>query len=275
MKKLDFVVDSAKCVRCNGCVADCPCGVIVETASVPEIPADRADDCIGCQHCLAVCPTGAISIFGLDPADSIELHPALLPTRDAMDTLLRGRRSIRQYRRDPVPRQMIRELLAAVAHAPTGCNDRGLIFSVIETRTGMTNLLDAIAAAADAAEASGRTLPEFLPAALAARRRDGTDEILRGAPHLLLASARPGVTCPGEDTVIALAYFELLAQSAGLGTTWCGYLKFIVDALPELRTLLKLDPDQYFYAMLFGRPAVRYVRTVQRDRAAEIRTLEL
>ena len=105
---------------------------------------------------------------------------------------------------------------------------------------------------------------------MAAYRQQGVDELFRGAPHLLVVSAAENASCPNEDINLALAYFELLAQSSGLGTTWCGYLKFAVDAAPELRTPLGLRPQTPFYAMLFGHPNVRYARTVQRDAAATV-----
>ena len=73
---------------------------------------------------------------------------------------------------------------------------------------------------------------------------------------------------------LALAYFELLAQSAGLGTVWLGLLKRALEILPELKALLGLPGDHVYYAMLFGHPAVRYARTVQRRGTARLRILE-
>jgi hypothetical protein len=72
-----------------------------------------------------------------------------------------------------------------------------------------------------------------------------------------------------------LTYFELLAQSAGLGTTWCGMLKLAADVVKGVRELFGLEPDAYFYAMMFGLPNVQYARTVQRDNAAVIRTIKM
>jgi hypothetical protein len=43
--------------------------------------------------------------------------------------------------------------------------------------------------------------------------------------------------------------------------------------VPEVRGLLGLTPEQPFYAMAFGIPVVHYARTVQRNRAAQIKTL--
>jgi hypothetical protein len=92
----------------------------------------------------------------------------------------------------------------------------------------------------------------------------------------LIVSAGPEAICPSEDATLALAYFELLAQSAGLGTVWWGMFKMLMLALPELKPVIGIPDDhQYYYAMLFGVPAVRYARTVQRDDAAVVRLIAI
>jgi nitroreductase len=81
----------------------------------------------------------------------------------------------------------------------------------------------------------------------------------------------PGVTTPAEDVVIACTHFELLAQSRGLGTCWCGFLKLVQNEVPELlEKILGLRRSTPFYAMLFGYPALKYRRGVQRDGEAVI-----
>jgi nitroreductase len=99
--------------------------------------------------------------------------------------------------------------------------------------------------------------------------------IFRGAPHLLGVSATPESVCPAKDVNLTLAYFELLAQSAGLGTVWCGLVKMAMELLPELKTDLGLLPGRYYYAMMFGVPAVHYARTVQRADEDRIRCVRV
>jgi nitroreductase len=190
-----------------------------------------------------------------------------------MKTLVRGRRSVRQFLDENLPAKCIDELLSDTAHSPTGCNDRDLIFSVVDDRAVMRTLLEKVVTALEERQKTGVAVPDFLVDAAARYRRDGTDEFFRGAPHLLVVAAGSKATCGAEDVLIALSYFELLAQSAGIGTTWCGMLKFVVEAAPELRELLELAANAPFYAMMFGHPAVRYARTVQRDTVAEIRRI--
>jgi nitroreductase/NAD-dependent dihydropyrimidine dehydrogenase PreA subunit len=271
MKNLKLAVDANTCLRCGLCAKDCPNGVLGVEGGMPEVFPKMADDCIECQHCLAVCPTGALSVFDLEPAKSIPLAQGSLPTRQQMKTLVRGRRSVRQYRAENVSRELIDELLSDLAHAPTGCNDRALEFLVVADGTEMRQLREGIVSAVETAVREGRPMPEFLLSAVVAFRRDGIDNFFRDAPHLLVVSAEDRASCGKQDIVLALAYFELLAQSAGLGTTWCGFLDFAVAAAPEIANLLGFEKNTPFYSMMFGHAAVKYARTVQRDSAAAIR----
>jgi nitroreductase len=97
----------------------------------------------------------------------------------------------------------------------------------------------------------------------------GVDVLFRDAPHLVLTSAPVKCPTPLADCIIALTYFELFAQSLGVGTLWNGLLKWAVDELaPELRLRLGVPEDhQLGYAMVFGRPAVDYQRTVEKGAA--------
>jgi hypothetical protein len=52
-------------------------------------------------------------------------------------------------------------------------------------------------------------------------------------------------------------------------------LKFIMDAVPELAGTIGLGKDTaYCYAMMFGKPSVKYARTVQHDNTAKIHKIK-
>ena len=80
---------------------------------------------------------------------------------------------------------------------------------------------------------------------------------------------------PQEDVNLTLAYFELMAQSAGLGTVWCGLAKMALELLPGLKASVGVPQGHYYYTMLFGQPAVHYARTVQRDGIGRIRRIHV
>jgi nitroreductase len=100
-------------------------------------------------------------------------------------------------------------------------------------------------------------------------KENRVDILFRGAPHLLIASAPTNCPTPEVDCVIALSYFELFAQSYGIGTVWDGLAtSAFVDLVPQMRQRLGIPEDhQIGYVMAFGKPAVQYVRTVQHHTA--------
>jgi nitroreductase/NAD-dependent dihydropyrimidine dehydrogenase PreA subunit len=274
---LYFSVDDKLCTRCRQCVLDCPSSIIeMDGQSPPKISRKKSIDCIECQHCLAICPTAAISILKRKPADSLPLNRALLPTFEQMNLHMRGRRSIRRYKDENVDPDLLKRILATVANAPSGVNKRKLMFSVIDDKDVMQNLRERSLEGLMAAEKAGR-IPEgfdYLKEAAPEYFQNKKDIIFRSAPHALIVSAGPEALCPSEDAALALAYFELLAQSAGLGTVWWGLFKMLIMVLPELKPLIGIPDDhQYYYAMLFGMPAIKYARTVQRDDAAVVRRI--
>jgi ferredoxin len=275
MDTLRFRVDAEKCIQCDACVNDCPSHIIHRHGATPEAALPAGGACLECQHCLAVCPSGAISVFGLQPENSLPLIEGAIPSYRQMKTFVRGRRSVRRFGDEELPPALVDELLADLAHAPTGCNDRDLTFLLVSGREAVKRLLAQVIQTIEAKRASGADLPGFLAEAAAAYLDKGKDEFFEGAPHLLIVTHGEKAHCGREDVALALAYFELLAQSAGIGTTWCGMLKFLIDFIPETRSLFGLSQDAYCYAMIFGKPAVRYARTVQRDTAARIRRLDI
>ena len=61
-----------------------------------------------------------------------------------------------------------------------------------------------------------------------------------------------------------MSYFELYAQSLGLGTLWCGLFIWSLLAMPEFLERLGV-PEGYVpgYAMMFGNTGLNYPRATQ------------
>lgn len=270
MASIHFKLEQEACILCEACIHDCPSRIIRMDEGFPGIRAADEAQCIRCQHCLAVCPTGAISILGLNPSDSLPLGETPEIDPDALGRFVRGRRTVRQYRPESVDRAVLERLLADTAHAPTGGNTCDLTLTVIDNRPRLAALLDHVIDAVERALQSGAALPEFMADAVRQYRETQRDELFRGAPHLLIASAGEKAYCGDADVVIALSYFEFLAHARGLGTMWCDFLKFIFDAVPGTAALFGIPTDRPYRAMVFGHPAVRFARTVQRDHAARV-----
>jgi nitroreductase/NAD-dependent dihydropyrimidine dehydrogenase PreA subunit len=266
MSILDFTIDATACSRCGECIADCPARIITMENGLPAIAPDREAACYRCQHCLAICPTGAVSILGLKPAGSRPLS-GNLPAPDKLETLIRGRRSVRRYKAENLEPALLEHLLDVAWQAPTGVNSRQVLFTVIDDREKLASFRAAVMTGL-AGLVRDNALPEglgFFADIVHAWEENGTDVIFRGAPHLLIASAPQQVASPLQDCIIALSYFELFAQANGIGTVWDGLAKLAInDLLPETRTRLGIPDDHLIgYVMAFGTPALRFARTVQ------------
>ena len=267
-----FEVDGAKCVTCGACVKDCAFRALKMEGGAPRMA--YPERCMKCQHCLAICPTGAVTFDGKHPEDSLPLAGLALPSLDAVENWLHVRRSVRRFAAEDVDRDTLSRILSALGNAPTGCNARALTFTCFPGRESMDRFRRDFIAAIERHRDGTKLLPRWLAVPAIRMRRGEEDLFFRGASGMLVVSsddAAPGVTTPREDVTIACAHFEMLASAAGIATCWCGFLGLVQREVPELlEATIGLRRTAPFYAMLFGRPAVRYARGVQRDSYAQI-----
>ncbi|NLB68337.1 MAG: 4Fe-4S binding protein [Lentisphaerae bacterium] len=263
---MNLIIDTEKCIGCGSCVKDCPANSLEMNNGIPGVARFGEKTCIKCLHCLAVCPEGALSIHGKTPEDCGTVRT--LPQSDEVASLYQFRRSCRQYKHANVSEEKLRALQDVLRWTPTGHNDRGLHFSIVSNVETMdqirsfvrTSLLEML---------ENNTLPA--PFKWVKLRRAilqaGGDVVFSNAPHLIAVSAKDDSVCREIDPIIALAQFETMAQSLGLGTTWCGF-GFRAFSLLEKdsRRILRI-PDGYSlsYVMLFGEPDVHYPRSTAQD----------
>lgn len=264
---VNFIVSQDKCIVCGQCVKDCPMKVL----GMDGYPImKREEGCIKCQHCLAVCPTAAISILNKDPEDSINLK-GNLPGFDQVETLIKGRRSIRSYSPIDIDKEEMKTVLETALHAPSGVNSRKVLFTVIDSKVKMDKLFNEIVERIIKDYESGK-IPDspakhYIDWVYGAWTKHQSDILFRSAPHLLISSAPLDCPTPHEDCLIAMSYFELAANAKGFGVLWNGIMKMILEIIyPDLKEKLGIPENHKLgYVMTFGIPRVVYKRTVQHD----------
>ena len=268
-----FKVDSSKCLKCGLCVKDCAFRAItIGSDSIPHMPLE--DKCMQCQHCFAICPTGAITFDGVKPEDVVALKDVKLPGAKEVENWMKTRRSIRHFTSENVERGVLNKILTTLANSPTGCNAHALTFHCYPDGESMNNFRSAFIKAVEEHRNGAKLLPRWL-AIPAIRLRDGREDLFfRGASGMLIVSCdekAKSVTTPNEDVTIACSNFELLANAHGISTCWCGFLKLVQNEIPELlEKAAGISRTTPFYAILFGKSAVKYSRAVERGSYAKI-----
>ena len=261
MENLNFKVDKEKCIHCGLCEKDCIGHVLgFDKDGFPIVINEKA--CIACQHCLSVCPTSAISVFDKNPDESGQIYSQ---NPDMILNLIKSRRSQRLYKNENLSEEKIQKLKEMLKWIPTGCNYHKLHFSFIDDLEVMNEFRDHVNSKIVSALTEKHVkavIEKFSPFANAFI--NGEDIIFRGAPHLLVVANPVKAPCAKEDVIIALSYFELYANSLGLGTCWCGFGEIAMKLFPELSEYLEI-PEGYQagYVMLFGEKDVNYARTTQ------------
>lgn len=268
-----FEVDAFRCVKCGMCVRDCAFKALKTSDSGGPVMAD-ATKCMRCQHCFAVCPTGAIRIDGISASDAPVSRGLALPSAEEVENWLSVRRSTRRFADVDVDRSVIDRILRALGNAPTGCNARSLTFTCYPDRDSMNRFRANFIHAIENHRDGKKLLPRWLAVPAIRMRKGGEDMFFRGASGMVIISSdetNPAVTTPTEDVAAACAYFEMLAQASGLATCWCGFLKLVQQAVPELLEVISgIRRTTPFYAMLFGVPGIRYPRGVVRESYSKV-----
>lgn len=260
-----IAVDTQLCVKCGRCAAVCPRALIQLD---PEWPVSSNEDlCIACGQCVAVCPTTAIDNLKAPLAEQVSYNAKTALDPDTAAKFLRSRRSVRCYKKLPVERKALMQLMDIARFAPTGSNSQGLSYRVIENPETLRNISEQTVVWLEQQAAGGHAAAKSYAQYAAYYRSTGQDVILRGAPCMVMGMALKTFPRGQENTHFSLAYAELYAPSLGLGTFWAGLFTAAAFAgFTPLIQLLGLPEDKNLTgAIMVGYPEFAFHRLVNRN----------
>ena len=237
-----ITIDSQLCTQCSNCLLACNTMLIQSPdGGVPQPIENAGDTCISCGHCVAACAVGAISVDAITPDSSPMLDNNALPSYEQFDNLVRTRRSIRHFKKQPVDRAKIEQLLDTVRWAPSARNLLPVKWLVVNNPDTVRELASLVVDWCRPIEMFQHVIKKW---------DAGIDVVLRGASSLLIAYTDPDAMWGDIDATIAIETLDLAATTMNLGACWAGY--FIVGSRnnPQINERLGLPGDRTIRAAL-------------------------
>nr|AGS53525.1 ferredoxin [uncultured bacterium contig00055] len=259
-QEIQVVIDNEKCTGCGRCVADCQRHVLEIQNNKAVINTTR--QCFKCGHCFAICPAQAVQLSGLDD-EIMELtgKPPFLDEK-SLKTHLKCRRSIRQYKRNPVEKEKIEKIIEAGRLTPTASNSQNVRYIVIQNE--IETIEDAVIAQyTTSSELLAQSESYVMPPYGLGADRLKRGFLFQGAPLVILNIS------PSEiNACLAAMSMELMAEALGLGAVYVGLFARPANKNMKLREALGIAKEEIIAACLaIGYPDVQYLRSAPKKAA--------
>jgi nitroreductase/NAD-dependent dihydropyrimidine dehydrogenase PreA subunit len=267
-----LIINAEKCTKCNVCVLSCPVSIINLNAEnkTPEVSKNKENLCIYCGHCESICPenalTHSLSQSALEAA--IERNKLVNPTELAF--YIKQRRSIRNFKKEPVEKNKIEQALDVVRYSPTGHNrqlNQWLVLYDTQkvellTKATIEWMRKLITIKPEIAERWGFSV-------LVAKFDMGFDRICRNAPHIMFCYSPSSYLVGQLDAIIATTHLDLYLPSLGIGTCWAGYLNMAIQQSKEIKEIIGLDENSTVHtSLMIGYPKYNYHKIPNRKQIA-------
>ena len=171
----------------------------------------------------------------------------------SIDDVIKGRRSIRAYKRDNVPEELIRQVIEAATFAPSAKNGQQWRFTVLTgvSKDKFTDLYRSELNKLDYDVGSSY----------------GSCNMMEKAPVTIVVwnTNQFGWATESHSVAAAIQNLLLKAHALGLGTCLNGALVHALDHSPELRAALPIPAQNEIpVGFMIGYPALKFLRTVHR-----------
>jgi nitroreductase len=166
-------------------------------------------------------------------------------------TLLKNRRSIREFQEKEVPLSILKEIIQETCLAPTASNAQPCKFVIIQNRGFLKRLSD------NSKQSLLSDLvrnPESPLKNYEAVLRDGNFNVFYNASCLIYVIGPKNIHSLDVDCALTVAYLMLSATSRGLGTCWIGLGAHVRD--PKILDEMGIPGDCRIVApIIIGYPA--------------------
>lgn len=280
------MINQEFCKQCKLCIEVCPCNVIVYNGKVHFIDGNSAI-CLKCGQCMAVCSQKAININTLYYGTNILEKPENKLSYDDFQAFIMNRRSIRNFRGQPVPREILEKIIHAVSFAPFGSAHDAVHITVINNREVIRKALPFMSEFYDQVvkwlenpimqfiikkkkgQETFNTMKNHLyPIAKSGNYKlDQGDRITRGAPALIIFHADKGAEEHTNNSLIYAVYAMLAAHSLGLGSTLVGLVPAAINKVAVVKNIFTIPKNhEAIISLVVGYPKIQYKYAIKREK---------
>jgi len=226
-------IDYEKCNNCKLCVKECRMRFLEDKENSRIVFSDPTNSCSFCGHCVAVCPNDAVLYQGLGdiPYRFKEIrHLDKLIPYETIHNFLRAQRSIRHYKQQKVPQDLLRKVITTMGYAPTGANVRSEKFAVLSDPEQISTLSKGVLEELLKKPSTRSHYEE----SFSIRKKFYKNPVYFDAPHLILVYSSTHTFLEAMNIGIIITYGRLAAQSLGLGTCWNGWTQIAFESNKKL-----------------------------------------
>jgi nitroreductase/NAD-dependent dihydropyrimidine dehydrogenase PreA subunit len=289
-KPVSVVVDKNKCKKCGKCILVCGNYLKADEEGYPCAKDEKESlfGCIQCGNCMMTCTNDAIDVIGqdMDKEHLRELKPNIA-SFEQIDNLFLKRRSIRNFKDEPVIQDDINKIITAASKAPVSIppsevkvlviNGKDKVQELAEDIISVTkNVLKTTKSPALKPFASilkivkpylYKTLNDFvipLCEELVEKRKNGEDILFYNAPTVMIFYGTP--LASNADVLIAATYASIAADAMGLGNCFIGSVGEIFERDLKLKHKYGIFREEKVgIAFVLGHPDIEYNKSIQRD----------
>ena len=269
-----FTINKETCTKCGICAEVCIMSVIDYIPDNFPKPFSHVEkSCIRCGACVVSCPSESVIHRDISIDDCPKTDENISVSFTQISNLVKTRRSVRVFKDQTVSRDDIERILEVVRFSPTGSNMQNVEWLVFDDKENLNQLSEM---------GSDWLIDEFVNNQMYAnlvdqdwkdnllkRKEAGTLDFLKSAPVVISAVSdtdRPEskyTTC-----AIALAYFDIVATTMGLGCCWHGLFTRAATYHSKMVEIINLpEGKQIFGSLLVGYPRYNYARIPKRNPA--------
>ena len=285
---MTHTINQETCKKCKACMEVCPCNCIGlrESNEMYFIP-ERESVCLHCGQCMCVCKTKSVNVCDYSYNKELFDLPETTIHYDQLSDFFATRRSVRNFSKKHVSKEVIQKIVDSIAFAPYGAAPDEVHITAINNREIielalplMSEFYDNLVTWIDnpfirfmirqknSQEKFSTVTNHVYPIAkLGNYKLEFGDRITRNAPALLIFHADKSAEAHTNNSLIYATYAMLAAHSLGLGATIVELVPAAINRVNALKESFKIPQNhEAVISLILGYPKLKYRRAIRREK---------